>query len=547
MKKLLALIIAVLLIFPVFAGCASKESKKVLRICNCEDYIDEELLSEFEEAFDCKIEYSTFGTLENLYNDIKITPDRYDLICPSDYMIEKMAKEGMLQKIGDKLTEDGNYHTYVSSYIDDTFSSITWNNGEDSLADYAVCYMWGTLGLTFNSEFVDEADMESWASLWDKKYANKSTIKDSIRDSFFMGAAYANKEELDDLSEKFNGGEIDLDNYQSELLRIFNDTSEENVLRVEEGLKNLKGNIYGFEVDSGKNDVASGKITINFAWSGDAVYAMDQAEEVGAYLNYTVPNEGSNVWFDGWCVPKNAKNVDLAIEFIEFLSDPEIVLRNMEYIGYTSGIAGEDVFGNAIDWYGVCTLVETDYTEDYYNSLSEEEQEYYELDKDGKVWEYVYVEDSEVTTITGDDETGYTANLMVFNEDTEEVEEEETEIYKVDLSYFFGEDDEWVIYTDTIGRQFTAQYPTEDIINRCVVMNCYDDEANTRVTLMWERVKGFTLPLWAIILIVIGICGLIAFGIIYKYKEKIFAKVDLSNKEPRRRKKYKVVKKERIK
>ena len=100
MKRFLAIFICLILLCAPLSGCSTKnKTTRVLRVCNCEDYIDEELIAEFEEEFDCVVEYSTFGTLENLYNDIKITPDRYDLICPSDYMIEKMAREGMLKKI----------------------------------------------------------------------------------------------------------------------------------------------------------------------------------------------------------------------------------------------------------------------------------------------------------------------------------------------------------------------------------------------------------------------------------------------------------------
>ncbi len=547
MKKLLLIILCLVFCALNFTACgeSNSENEKILRICNCEDYIDEELLTEFEELTGCTIEYSTFGTLENLYNDIKITPDRYDLICPSDYMIEKMAKEGILQKIN--FAEDGNYKTYVSPYIDNTFENITWNDGADSLADYAACYMWGTLGLTFNPEYVTGEDMDSWASLWDAKYKNQSTIKDSIRDSYFMGVAYANKAELDELASKLEQNQITLEAYQSELKRIFNDTSEQNVERVEIALSELKSNIYGFEVDSGKNDIASGKITINFAWSGDAVYAMDEAETQGVELYYTVPAEGSNVWFDGWCVPASSKQVDLAIEFIEFLSSPEVAVRNMEYIGYTSGTAGQVVFDNAIDWYGACTLVESELTAEDYSALSEEDAEYYELTSDGKVYEYIYVGYEEVSII-GNQEEGYTAKISVYNEETGLIEQEDVEIYAVDLTYFFGEieGENAVIYTDTIGRQFTAQYPPEEIISRCVVMNCYDEDANGRVTLMWERVKGFTFST-AVLIILLLICLLLIVGvIILKNKSSIFKLNSVSQKESGRRKKYKVIKIEEI-
>ena len=550
MKKVFVLILTVILSLFSFAGCGNAETETVLRICNCEDYIDESILSVFEEKYNVRIEYSTFGTLENLYNDIIITPDRYDLICPSDYMIEKMAKEGMLQKIS--FAEDGNYNTYVSPYIKETFENITWNDGQDSLADYAGCYMWGTLGLVYNPEYVDHEDMKSWASLWSEKYRTQSTIKDSIRDSIFMGMAYANKAELDMLSLKLKNGEIDVAAYNGRLSEIFNDTKPESIEKVEQCLKDLKKNIYGFEVDSGKNDVASGKININFAWSGDAVYAMDQAEEQGVELYYSVPEEGSNVWFDGWCVPKSSKQADLAVKFIEFLSDPEIACVNMEYIGYTSGLGGERMFENAIDWYGVSSLVESEITYNEYEALVEEAKNdeekaaeleefletYVILENDKKIYESVYVGDS----VTETDE-GCFVTVSYYDEESDAVVTEEIEVYKVDLGYFFGEG-EYVLYTDTLGRQFSAQYPTEDIINRCVVMNCYHEEANARITLSWERVKGTTLSAAWIIVISIIIVILLAVGIMYRFKVKLFTRKydNVKKKES----KYKVIKVEKL-
>lgn len=549
MKKIISLIACLTLAFSMVLGAvptaiASAETKDyngaVLSICNCEDYIDKDLLLEFKKEFNCEIRYSTFGTLENLYNDIIITPDRYDLICPSDYMIEKMAREGMLQKIS--LEEDGMYNTYVSPYIKDTFEGITWNDGKDKLSDYATCYMWGTLGLTYNPEYVSHEDLTSWESLWQPEYKNQSTIKDSIRDSYFMGIAYTKKAELDALSAKF-ASDGDLAYYQKELSRIFNDTSIDTVNEVGNKLKELKGNIYGFEVDSGKNDVASGKININFAWSGDAVYAMDEAETQGVELYYSVPEEGSNVWFDGWCVPKSSKNVELAKEFIEFMSRPEVVVRNMNYIGYTSGVGGQEVFdGVCVDWYGACTLVESELTFSEYEELSEEDAEYYEVDNQNKVYEYVYVNDQDAlgaNFISGNDQDGYFANVSYIN-DNGDLETEETELFKVDLGYFFGEG-EWIVYTDTLGRQFSAQYPTEDIIARCVVMNCYDNEANERVVIMWESVKGYTFSDLVLILLAVLVLLIIVGVILIKYRKSIFGKKDISKKENPRRKQYKVL------
>ncbi|MBQ9782354.1 MAG: extracellular solute-binding protein, partial [Clostridia bacterium] len=172
----------------------------------------------------------------------------------------------------------------------------------------------------------------SWDSILEGKFNKKATIKDSIRDTYIMAVGAVYEDELKSLDKNAS-------NYSSKLAEIFNRTDDETVRKVEEFLKQIKNNIYGFEVDSGKNDMIDGKIQVNFAWSGDAVYVIDEAEAQGKEFGYVVPLEGSNVWFDGFVMPKGA-NVENAKKFIDFVSTPEIAIRNMEYIGYTSCVAG---------------------------------------------------------------------------------------------------------------------------------------------------------------------------------------------------------------
>lgn len=368
MKKIALFIVAALVaVLPLAAAPASAaEETLVLRVANWEDYIGEGILEDFEAAMAEKygkpvhVEYSTFGTNEVLYNDLKIAGGYlYDVVCPSDYMIEKMAKENMLQPLA--LDAGGNYELYMSDYIKDVFANkIDW--GTASLADYGVCYMWGTMGYVFNGAKADAEDMKDWTSLWDEKYKGRSTIKDSVRDSYFVGIAYAKEEELLDLKSQYDAGDKTPEDYNAALTEIFNDTSVDTVNAVEKALSALKANIFGFEVDSGKNDIAAGTIDINFAWSGDAVYAMDEAEALGVTLYYTVPETGSNIWFDGWCIPKDAEQVELANDFIDFMCKPEVAIANMDYIGYTSGIAGDEVFNRMVETYGLKTAPTEGYT-----------------------------------------------------------------------------------------------------------------------------------------------------------------------------------------
>lgn len=425
MKRILsvflsAIMLATLSVFGIISGCGNTTT---LRICNWEDYIsvDEEtgktLADEFEEYYlnktgeKIKVEYSTFGTCEELYNSIKIDGGVYDLVCPSDYMIEKMAREGMLEELN--LSSDGNYNKYASPYIKKVFENIKWE--DKNLSKYAAGYMWGTMGLVYNSAKVSDDSMKSWSSLWnDDSFKNKFTIKDSVRDTYFICLAkvYANElKALDKSATDFN----------QRLTAYFNATDDATIEKVKTELTALKARSKGMEVDSGKNDIVNGNIDVYFAWSGDAVYSMNEADTENVTLKYSVPEEGSNVWFDGWCIPKGSEKKALAEEFIDFISSPDSAVKNMEYIGYVSCIAGEAVF---------------DYVKDTYA-----------------------VENGEHT---------------------------------IDLTYFFSNDGStpYLVKTDKLGRQFTAQYPTYEVINRCAVMSYYSDDANTKINEMWMSIKA---------------------------------------------------------
>ncbi|MBQ9709672.1 MAG: extracellular solute-binding protein [Clostridia bacterium] len=358
-KRALSLLFLLTFTLPLLACSDNEEYTEygnlTLRICNWEDYIAEDddgvaMWQEFESWYEQKhgvditVEYSTFGTPEILYNNLKINPGCYDLICPSDYMIQKMIEEGMLDTF-DIVTQIPNYDTYASGYLKNLFEEKGWTS-------YALPYMWGTMGFIYNPEEVPDEDAFSWACAVDDKYFNKTTIKDSVRDTYFLGVALARLDYLSELNEKYTSSAITKAEYQATLAATFNDTSEEMVNSVEQVLKKAKQNAFSIEVDSGKDDMVTGKVHLNFAWSGDAVYAMDEAEESGLILNYAVPKEGSNIWFDGWCMPKGA-NTKLACAFLDYISDPEKAWENMEYIGYTSAIAGDYVFDRVLETYDV--------------------------------------------------------------------------------------------------------------------------------------------------------------------------------------------------
>ena len=389
--------------------------------------VDKSTVKRFEEYYkekynkSIKVSYRTFGTPEIMYSQIVAGSIKPDLICPSDYMIQKMANEGMLEKFsydestkkyGDSLK---NFADYGSQFIKDRFSSVKLNDN-NSFLTYAVPYFWGTMGFTYDPEYFSEEEVGSWECLWNKtdKFKTQFTLKDSMRDTYVAAIFHVYKDDIAALNES------DPD-YNAKLTAIFNRCDDTTLSKVEAALiEAKKSTVNSFEVDEGKDDIVKGKYHANLAWSGDAIYAMDSAEEVDKTLNYSLPSEGSNVWFDGWCMPKGAQK-DIAEEFVNFISDPEIAKLNMEYVGYTSPIVGD------------------------------------------KMWEYV--------------------------EETYAAEENEEETYDVDLSFYFGKDATISIPTSEKGRQFDAQYPTEEVLKKCCMMNDFGSQTS-KVSEMWIRVKA---------------------------------------------------------
>ena len=529
MKNTLKRIICVLLsafLLLSFAGCGDAETEgsagNEITVFSWEDYIDEDLLTEFTEATGIKVNYYTFATNEEMYNELIKDPKACDLICPSDYMIMKMIDEDLIKKY----EAPENYKIYGSPYVKKVFDSILCGADDSPLSDYAIGYMWGTMGYIYNSENVDPDMLINWDGIVDDGYKGKSTIKDSVRDTYFMALAMVYKDELLEEKAKLDDGDITVEEYNETITAIFNRTDDDSIEKVKNALFGVKPYLYSFEVDSGKSDILTGKIDINFAWSGDAVYALELGDEAGVELSYIVPEEGSNVWFDGWVMPKESENTESATAFLDFISDPESVVRNMDYIGYTACVAGDAVFDNAKDWYGACTLLlDEDMTAAKYAALGDEEKEEYVIDNDGNFWYYEFADDEGL--ITGDDDNGYTATLRYFDEEKGETYEEEVELYKVDLKYFFDPDctdDSYVIYSDEEGRGLYAQYFDEETISRCVVMENFDKDTLKKINDMWNDVKLITLPTYAIILLTIAIVGAIAAVVVIKLRKPEFMK-----------------------
>lgn len=454
-----ALTTAVCAAYPLQGKAA--EPVVTLRVCNWEEYIDEggwdeeerieladgeifgdqSLIEDFQDWYyenygvRVEVEYSTFGTNEELYSQLNLG-NVFDLVCPSDYMIMKLMAEERLEPLSEDFFDTADERHYyargLSPYIRQVFEENEING--EPWVDYAAAYMWGVTGIVYNPEKVTEEEASTWSILENKDFYRQVTIKDNVRDAYFPTLAILNEATL--LDEEFTGSA----DYRQSLSALMNATDKETIDRAEAELKRIRRNVYSFETDSGKADMITGKVLANTQWSGDAVYAMDQAQEDDFILNWAVPEECTNLWFDGWVMLKSGISGDAAKKqaaeaFIQYLSKPESVVRNMYYIGYTSAISGGD---------------------------------------SNLVYEYI--------------EYNYGA------------QEDEEDVIEYPLGYFFSGDAQDTAYVITAPeeqahRQLAAQYPSQEVIERSAVMMYFDEEGNANINQMWINVRCFNLSM----------------------------------------------------
>lgn len=480
------------------SACTKSEEVLTLRVANWEEYIDlgdwgedelidiqnpyaenpddgiigrNSIVDDFTEWFnsqnfgyEIKVEYSTFGTNEDLYNRLKLG-DAYDLVCPSDYLIMKLIAEGAVEPYSDDFLDaedESNYYTRnVSPYIAGVFSDNGWTQ-------YAACYMWGTVGVMYNPETIEDVeDINNFDILLDEDYYKQVTVKDNVRDAYFAALSILNKDTL-----------LKGDITAEERTALLNATDEETVAAAEDILKRIKENVYSFETDSGKADMITGKVAANTQWSGDSVYIMDEAESDETNpteLWYSVPEECTNLWFDGWVMLKDGIGGDerrkqAAEAFVNFLSRPDNAVRNMYYIGYTSAIASDTMF-DYFDWY-------------YGLSLDPEDEEYFD-EEITEVFEY------DVSYYFGGEKGDYT---IYIDASTIDFDRQKYADYKTTerLGEEYGNDIEYTVYSgiDDIsrGRQAFAQYPPESVIERSVVMQDFGDRLGA-INQMWINVR----------------------------------------------------------
>ena len=334
-KKFIYIALAVLLM----ASCSSGDRSQILKVYNWADYIDEDLIGEFEEWYHeqtgekVEIIYQTFDINETMLSKIELGHEDYDVVCPSDYIIERMLKNDLLLPIDRDFGDTPDYTVNVAPYIVEKFNQIA-GHGKNA-NDYSVAYMWGTVGIIYNPKYVPSDEVQSWNVLQNPAYKGKILMKDAFRDVYTSLLIALNKDELD-------AGRKDINSLSF-------DSSEESISLVEVFLNSFKESVAGWEADFGKEQMTKELAWINLSWSGDAQWAIDEAAEMGLELRYNIPTEGSSVWFDGWVIPKYARNTKAASYFINFMCMPENALRNMDMTGYVSAIGGETILENMTD------------------------------------------------------------------------------------------------------------------------------------------------------------------------------------------------------
>ena len=292
-KSVILSILSVFLITIFLGGCGSKD-QTTLNVYNWGDYIDSSVIKQFEKETGIKVNYDTFATNEEMYVKINKGNASYDIAIPSDYMIEKMIKEGLVEKI-----DFNNIPNY--QYIEDRFKNLEF----DPTNEYSVPYMWGTLGILYNKKMVDEP-VDSWDILWNPKYEKQILMLDSQRDSLAVAL------------KKLNYS--------------MNSTNDAELEAAKNALIEQRPLVLAYVGDEVKDKMIGEEAALAVVWGGDAVTMHRENPD----LEYVIPKEGTNLFVDSIVIPSTAKHKAEAEKFIDFLCRTDIAFKNTDYIGYST-------------------------------------------------------------------------------------------------------------------------------------------------------------------------------------------------------------------
>ncbi|MEG1613272.1 MAG: extracellular solute-binding protein [Clostridia bacterium] len=491
LKKIIPIAIIFVMVFSLLivgVVAYNKDSKiEKLVIYNWADYIEPEALKMFETYYEqktgkeLKIIYSLFETNETMITEVIKGDSQIDLVCPSEYAIQKLMTNNLLHKLDMPVSEYSNLSNVMPAIRDkvsEVFTSIDVNGKGEQMNDYFVPYMWGTLGILYNSKMVSEEDLkQGWGLLWNKgnnpKLNGKILMKDSVRDIYAATMTYLLEENL--LPEKYRGYSIE---------QLINTVDDDLLNLAEKALTDQRSKLKGYEVDFGKDDMINEVAYIDLAWSGDALWAIEESynEKTDDYLlDYFVPETGGNIWFDGWAITTSAQNIPAAKMFIDFMCRPDIAMMNNMNIGYTCGIDPNvflDVNNATYGEYSreaLANLVACEYAYKIDPVDMEEGGIYVELEIDGETAAY-------------------------------------------DFTEYFGDTRRYPVFSDNLG-----------------VMKDFGEE-NEATVAMWERVKGSDGFPWSLVIFFVSLVGIIVaiFGAIilvrmYFNKRRPVAQIETKN------------------
>ena len=299
MNKWICVLLATALSASLFTGCGNSDVGKngEVYVFNWGEYIDPDTIKMFEEETGIKVVYDEFETNELMYPKVEAGASVYDVVCPSDYMIQKMLENDLLSELSFDNMPNAKQNIGAQYYE----QAQEFDPGNK----YCVPYCWGTVGILYNKTMVDEP-VDSWAILWDEKYADNILMQDSVRDAFMVA--------------------LKLNNYSMNTL----DETELEIAK--NALIEQKPLVQAYVIDEVRDKMIGGEAALGVIYSGEAIYTQRENPD----LEYVVPKEGTNVWIDGWVIPKNASNKENAEKFIDFMCRGDIALMNFEYITYST-------------------------------------------------------------------------------------------------------------------------------------------------------------------------------------------------------------------
>jgi len=290
-------LLSVLIVGGIYYGRQTAiAGEEQLIVYNWGEYMDPDVITLFEEETGIKVIYEEFETNEIMFPKIKAGAIAYDVVCPSDYMIQKMIANDLLAEIN--FENIPNLENIGDIYME---KSQQFDPGNK----YSVPYCWGTVGILYNTTMVD-GPVDSWGVLWDSQYRDSILMQDSVRDAFAVAL-------------KYQGDSL-------------NSTNIHELTEAQRLLTSQKPLVQAYVIDQVRDKMIGGEAALGVIYSGEAIYTQSENPD----LEYVVPKEGSNVWLDSWVIPKNAQNKENAELFINFLCRPDIALMNFDYITYST-------------------------------------------------------------------------------------------------------------------------------------------------------------------------------------------------------------------